>query len=596
MIAFFAVFFKGFWVGFVNKLFLLLQNTAVRDTLVPIMSPLGGGKEEYMYCKHCGSKITEGERVCPKCGKNVGSDALKIVLAAIAGLLVVAALVLAVYVGTNGWPEFGSTEPTGGAQAGTTPTDGNPDDVTCKGTYSVADDVLLATKDTVVATMGDSKLTNGELQVYYWMSYLDFMKVYGNYASYMGLDVSKPLDQQIYDEKTGQSWQQYFLQAALESWHQDQALTLEAQKAGFQLDKYYRDNIDGLYEELKAEATKLKLESVEAMLQADMGAAATFENYKAYIERYYTGNLYHDEAYKKLELTAQEIETYFQENKDTLKSQYGVTKESGTVSGIQFVLFYPEGATSETVYEKTFDQAAWDAAKAKAQALLDSWVAGGATEEAFLQLVKNASSSENTAGGGGEANGLTPYFASEVDVRHILLQPKDDTEAEWETCRKKAQALLDSWVAGGATEEAFAALAKEYTADSNGDKGGLYENVFKGDMVEEFDAWIFDASRKYGDYGLVKTTYGYHLMFFVHGDTELDTWVFEEGRQIGDYSLLKTDYGYYVVRFTGAEEGWIYYSRDELQRQTMYKNALEQHPIEVDYSAIVLPTAKAASK
>jgi hypothetical protein len=99
--------------------------------------------------------------------------------------------------------------------------------------------------------MGDSKLTNGELQVYYWMSYLDFMKVYGNYASYMGLDVTKPLDQQIYDEKTGQSWQQYFLQAALESWHQDQALTLEAQKVGFQLDKYYRDNIDGLYEELK---------------------------------------------------------------------------------------------------------------------------------------------------------------------------------------------------------------------------------------------------------------------------------------------------------------------------------------------------------
>ena len=115
-------------------------------------------------------------------------------------------------------------------------------------------------------------------------------------------------------------------------------------------------------------------------------------------------------------------------------------------------------------------------------------------------------------------------------------------------------------------------------------------------MVAEFDAWIFDANRKYGDYGLVKTTYGYHLMFFVHGDTELDTWVFEEGRQLGDYALLKTDYGYYVVRFTGTEEGWIYYSRDELQREKIYKNALELHPIEIDYSAIVLPTAKTASK
>lgn len=549
-----------------------------------------------MYCKHCGSKITEGEKVCPKCGKKTGSDALKIVLAAVAGLLVVAVMVLAVYVGTNGWPDFGSTESTSGAQAGTTPTDGNPDDVSCKGTYSVDDNTLLAAKDTVVATMGDSKLTNAELQVYYWMSYLDFMQMYGNYASYMGLDVTKPFDQQIYDEKTGQSWQQYFLQTALESWHQDQALALEAQKAGFQLDKYYQDNIDGLYETLKDNATKNKFESVEAMLQADMGAAATFENYKAYIERYYTGNLYHSEAYKKIEVTAQEIEEYFTENESYLKSQYGATKESGTVSGMQFVMFYPEGATSETVYKQTFDQAAWDAAKAKAQALLNSWVAGGATEEAFLQLVKNASSAEHTIGDGGEAKGLTPYFASEVDVRHVLLQPAEDTDEAWETCRKQAQALLDSWVAGGATEEAFAALAKDYTADSNGDKGGLYENILKGDMVAEFDAWIFDANRKYGDYGLVKTTYGYHLMFFVHGDTELDTWVFEEGRQLGDYALLKTDYGYYVVRFTGTEEGWIYYSREELQREKMYKNALELHPIEIDYSAIVLPTAKTASK
>ena len=34
-------------------------------------------------------------------------------------------------------------------------------------------------------------------------------------------------------------------------------------------------------------------------------------------------------------------------------------------------------------------------------------------------------------------------------------------------------------------------------------------------MVPEFDAWCFDAKRVPGHYGIVKTTYGYHLMFFV---------------------------------------------------------------------------------
>jgi len=33
-------------------------------------------------------------------------------------------------------------------------------------------------------------------------------------------------------------------------------------------------------------------------------------------------------------------------------------------------------------------------------------------------------------------------------------------------------------------------------------------------MVEEFEAWCFDESRMPGDHGLVKTRYGYHIMFF----------------------------------------------------------------------------------
>ena len=33
-------------------------------------------------------------------------------------------------------------------------------------------------------------------------------------------------------------------------------------------------------------------------------------------------------------------------------------------------------------------------------------------------------------------------------------------------------------------------------------------------MVEAFNDWCFDADRKVGDYGIVKTQYGYHIMYF----------------------------------------------------------------------------------
>ena len=37
-------------------------------------------------------------------------------------------------------------------------------------------------------------------------------------------------------------------------------------------------------------------------------------------------------------------------------------------------------------------------------------------------------------------------------------------------------------------------------------------------MVDTFNDWIFDASRQPGDTGIVETTYGYHVMYFVGQD------------------------------------------------------------------------------
>ncbi len=45
--------------------------------------------------------------------------------------------------------------------------------------------------------------------------------------------------------------------------------------------------------------------------------------------------------------------------------------------------------------------------------------------------------------------------------------------------------------------------------------GGLYTDIAKGQMVENFENWCFDDSRTYGDYGIVETEFGYHLMFYV---------------------------------------------------------------------------------
>ena len=78
-----------------------------------------------------------------------------------------------------------------------------------------------------------------------------------------------------------------------------------------------------------------------------------------------------------------------------------------------------------------------------------------------------------------------------------------------------AQEILDGWMKGEATEDSFAALASEKTGDEGSkDNGGLYEDIYPGQMVTAFNDWCFDAGRKVGDTGIVETEYGCHVMYF----------------------------------------------------------------------------------
>lgn len=90
-------------------------------------------------------------------------------------------------------------------------------------------------------------------------------------------------------------------------------------------------------------------------------------------------------------------------------------------------------------------------------------------------------------------------------VRHILVKEE-----------AKAKEILDEFNASDKTAEKFGELAKKYTTDEGSkETGGLYENFGEGEMVTEFNDWAFDEKRVTGDVEIVKTSYGYHIMYFV---------------------------------------------------------------------------------
>ncbi len=117
-----------------------------------------------------------------------------------------------------------------------------------------------------------------------------------------------------------------------------------------------------------------------------------------------------------------------------------------------------------------------------------------------------------------------------VNVRHILVQfdNKDEQGNEVEltqemitAAKTEIESIYNEWKDGEKTEDSFAELAKTRSDDPGSkDNGGLYERVYKGQMVTEFEDWCYDSSRKSGDTGIVKTSYGFHLMYYVGSNDE----------------------------------------------------------------------------
>jgi len=109
-------------------------------------------------------------------------------------------------------------------------------------------------------------------------------------------------------------------------------------------------------------------------------------------------------------------------------------------------------------------------------------------------------------------------------VRHILLMTQGKSDSEKKNIREKMEGILARAKAG----EDFAELAKQYSEDPGSkDRGGLYVNFEKGDMVKPFEDAAFSVPIG-GLSDIVETRYGYHILKIV--DREKNTQTLDELR------------------------------------------------------------------
>lgn len=434
----------------------------------------------------------------------------------------------------------------------------------------VTNGVLLRSKS--VAETENFKVTGTMMQYATMSTYQNYVYMYqqNGWGDYLGFDVSKPLSGQLQSGETEKTWLDYFKDQALSQVEQMLVLAEAAKKAGIELND---DDIKAIDDTVSAIAeTGATYGYTESQyLAAAFGEGVKAKDIKAFMEISSLANKYSEKMNEDIEteITDEDVATYADTidlsdyylvdvltHKEEFSIEAGLTEEEITAAkdahkakfdGLMAATTEAEFeaalssflanatqeeldvfvATSRTTTTKnsafTVDAAAW-LLETESDLTEDTADKGGAPtrKTGDVKLFEKETKPEEGAADQSTKYTVCVYFVTATpyldetatkDVAHILVKFDSSTPTAEEDAAAKAEAeaILAEFKSGEQTKDAFITLGEENTDDSS----VLYENVKKDEMVKEFNDWIFDAARNVGDTDVVKTDYGYHVMYFV---------------------------------------------------------------------------------
>lgn len=436
-------------------------------------------------------------------------------------------------------------------------------------------------RNATVATIDGEKIDGSQVAFYYYSNNIirnaqvyDQYGLTGYYPYTTSLSASKQIITEADNEMlgldsayVGKSYHEYFLDTALKALQREHVLLQAAAEAGYTLSEELQENVDAqiksLDDTLDTYLTNYGADMTRtSYLQMIYGNSMTVSKYRTCLENNVLADAYYTEHFDELaDYSDEELNAYYEENKVTYTNvdyyfrifdgQPATTDEDGKT-------ITPTAEDTKAAMEaaKTAAEAAQKEIEADPDSMKDSEdysLSSGIPSEGtiyFDWLTDPARKSGDTTVIESDVGYSLVYFVDSyrddtptVDVRHILVSamPEDDkattdvdesknapTDADYTTAKLDAQKLLDEWKKNGASVEEFAKLAETHSADAGSkSNGGLYENVYPGRMIKDFNDWIFDESREVGDTGLVQntesTTKGWHIIYYA-GQNEFAHW------------------------------------------------------------------------
>ena len=321
-------------------------------------------------------------------------------------------------------------------------------------------------------TVGSHEIQKAEFDYYYYSSLNSFASTYGSYLSYFGLDTSKPLDQQQYSDTM--TWDDYFQQQAVNQLKNVYALTDEANEKGFEYDA--SSDYDDMVTSIKSYAQQQGV-SEDEYCKSVFGSDATLEGIKPYVEMSGLASAYYNDVKDDIEVTDDEINTYYDENKDNYDSvDYRVCKIEADM---------PEEETESETEAQT---------ETAAESISET--AAESTSETAVTETQTETESETMSAEESEA-------AAKAE--------EEAKKAAMAAAKAKADEMLSKIKDEASFEKVYDKYASDTTVDSlNTDK--KKSSISPTDVAN----WLFDADRQAGDTTVIEDTANnaYYVVYF----------------------------------------------------------------------------------
>lgn len=431
----------------------------------------------------------------------------------------------------------------------------------------------------VVATVDGQKISIGMYDYYYAsiVSYYEQYASYGYYSLDTTKDYSKQYTTD--DDGNKISWQKFFETEALKEVEQITTYYSKALEEGVTLTSAQKKTIDKQISTLKDSASQNDV-SLDQYIKANFGTYCSEDTIRIMLEQYYLSANYKGKFKCETKVTDNDVDKYYNDHKNDYKkiefyyiaSPYDATDDNSKNESIKtaekimakmkdkksVIALVPEVYSSyiDSQVKSSMEQDSTLTEKKAREEAVKSYESNVVTtvsgsDSPFDDKMNTWLFSDDTKVGSkkyyiDESAGYiyivlkTSKASVEEDetytVRHILVAPESGsnsssstsekteyTDEQWAAAKKKADSILAKFNKTDKSEYEFAKLAEQYSTDSastssgsNDSFGGLYESVTLGQMVPDFEKWSIDDSRKYGDTGIVKSDYGYHIMFFIN--------------------------------------------------------------------------------